>query len=86
MVVAYDACVRDIFVEGAYVAASGGIAAVVVAIAMSVWRAREAKRVTTYGSARWAETQEVREAGLLGHDGALLGRWRDQYLRPSRAR
>ena len=39
------------------------------------------KRATTYGSARWAETREVREAGLLGHDGALLGRWRDQYLR-----
>ena len=32
------------FVEGAYIAASGGIAAVVVAIAMSVWRAREVKR------------------------------------------
>ncbi|HKN31457.1 MAG TPA: conjugal transfer protein TraG [Roseiarcus sp.] len=78
---AYDAYARDIFVEGAYIAASGGIAAVVVAIAMSVWRAREAKRVTTYGSARWAETREVREAGLLGQDGALLGRWRDQYLR-----
>jgi hypothetical protein len=29
---------------------------------MSVWRAREAKRVTTYGSARWAETREVRKA------------------------
>ena len=38
---AYDAYARDIFVEGAYIAASGGIAAVVVAIAMSVWRARE---------------------------------------------
>jgi type IV secretion system protein VirD4 len=52
-----------------------------VAIAMSVWRAREAKRATTYGSARWAEAREVREAGLTGHDGALLGRWRDHYLR-----
>ena len=70
-----------IFDEGAYIAASGGIAAVVVAIAMSVWRAREVKRVTTYGSARWAEPSEVREAGLLGHDGVLLGRWRDEYLR-----
>ena len=40
---AYDAYARDIFVEGAYIAASGGIAAVVVAIAMSVWRAREVK-------------------------------------------
>jgi len=77
---AYDAYARDIFVEGAYIAASGGIAAVIVAIAMSVWRAREMKRVTTYGSARWAETREVREAGLLGHDGVLLGRWREQYL------
>jgi type IV secretion system protein VirD4 len=78
---AYDAYARDIFVEGAYVAASGGIAAVVVAIAMSVWRAREVKRVTTYGSARWAERREIREAGLLGHDGVLLGRWRNHYLR-----
>ncbi len=46
-----------------------------------MWRAREAKRVTTYGSARWADTREVRDAGLLGHDGVLLGRWRDEYLR-----
>jgi type IV secretion system protein VirD4 len=78
---AYDAYARDVFVEGAYIAASGGLAAVFVAIALSVWRAREVKRVTTYGSARWAETREVREASLLGYDGVLLGRWRDHYLR-----
>src|SRR6202522_615071 len=78
---AYDAYARPIFVEGAYIAASGGIAAVVVAVAMSVWRAREMKRVTTYGSARWAETREVGEAGLLGHDGVLLGQWCNRYLR-----
>ena len=78
---AYDAYAREIFTEGAYIAASGGIAAVIVAIAMSVWRAREMKRVTTYGSARWAETREVGEAGLLGHDGVLLGQWCDRYLR-----
>ena len=78
---AYDAYARPIFVEGAYIAASGGIAAVVVAIAMSVWRAREAKKVTTYGSAHWAETHEVRQAGLLCHDGVMLGRWRHEYLR-----
>jgi type IV secretion system protein VirD4 len=58
--------------------ADGGIAAIVVAVTISVWRAREAKRVATYGSARWAET---REAGLLGHDGVLLGRWQSEYLR-----
>ena len=78
---AYDAYAREIFVEGAYIAASGGIAAIVVAVAMSVWRAREVKKVTTYGSARWADTREVRHAGLLRANGVLLGRWRGTYLR-----
>src|ERR1700686_2762117 len=78
---AYDAYARDVFVEGAYIAASGGIAAVVGSVAMLVWRAREVKRRTPYGSARWAETREVRHAGLFGPDGVLLGRWRDGYLR-----
>ena len=78
---AYDAYARDIFIEGAYIAASGGIAAIVVAITMSVWRAREAKRITTYGSARWAETSEVRQAGLLQPDGVVLGRLHSHYLR-----
>jgi type IV secretory pathway TraG/TraD family ATPase VirD4 len=32
---AYDAYARDVFIEGAYIAASGGIAAIIVAIAMS---------------------------------------------------
>jgi len=48
---------------------------------MSVWRAREAKRITTYGSARWAEKREIRRAGLLKPDWVVLGRWRDEYLR-----
>jgi type IV secretion system protein VirD4 len=48
---------------------------------MSVWRAREAKRITTYGSWRWAETSEVREAGLLQPDRVLLGRRNSRYLR-----
>ena len=59
---AYDAYAHDIFVTGGFIAGAGGIAAFVVAIAMSVWRAREVKKVTTYGSARWAETREIRKA------------------------
>ena len=66
----------EIFVEGAYIAASGAIAAIVVAVAMAVWRAREAKSVTTYGSARWAESREIRHAGLFHAEGVVLGRWR----------
>ena len=34
---AYDAYAPDVFVRGAYIAAAGGLAAVVVAIALSVW-------------------------------------------------
>ncbi|WP_066798543.1 conjugal transfer protein TraG [Sphingomonas soli] len=77
----YDAYAPDVFVQGAYIAASGGIAAVVVAITMSVWRARERKHAETYGSARWATHKEVERAGLLGDDGVVLGRLDQAYLR-----
>ena len=77
----YDAYAPSIFVEGAYIAASGGFIAAAVAIGMSVWRAREAKTVETYGSARWADTHEVKAAGLLGPDGVVLGRYDHDYLR-----
>ena len=77
----YDAYAPSIFVEGAYIAASGGFIAAAVAIGMSVWRAREAKKVETYGSARWADTHEVKAAGLLGPDGVVLGRYDHDYLR-----
>jgi type IV secretion system protein VirD4 len=77
----FDAYAPHIFDEGGYLAAAGGVAAIIVAVAMSVLRAREAKRVTTYGSARWAETSDIREARLLCEDGVLLGRWRGGYLR-----
>ena len=70
---AYDAYAPEIFVEGAYIAASGSIAAIIVAVAMSVWRAREAKSVTTYGSARWAESREIRHAGLFHVEGVAIG-------------
>ena len=78
---AYDAYAPAIFNEGAYIAASGGIVAAAVAIGMSVWRAREAKNAETYGSARWAQPKEIEQAGLLGPDGVVLGRYQRSYLR-----
>jgi type IV secretion system protein VirD4 len=77
----FDAYAHDIFVTGGFIAGAGGVAAFVVAVAMSVWRAREVKRATTYGSARWADEREIRKAGLLHPDGVLLGRWHNAYLR-----
>lgn len=77
----FDAYAPVIFVKGACIAASGGIASVGVAIFLSVWRAKEARYVTTYGSSRWADAREVRRAGLLGLDGVVLGRFEGRYLR-----
>ena len=77
----FDAYAPNVFYEGAYIAASGGSVSIAVAIAMSVWRAREAREVTTYGSARWARPREIRAAGLLGEDGVVLGRFETSYLR-----
>ncbi|SIT14015.1 conjugal transfer protein TraG [Insolitispirillum peregrinum] len=77
----YDAYAPPIFIEGACIAVSGGFISIIVAITLSVIRAREAKNVATYGSARWAEPEEIRAAGLLGPDGVLLGRLDGDYLR-----
>lgn len=77
----FDAYAPRIFVEGACIASAGGFASRAVAIAMSVWRAREAREVTTYGSARFSTEREVRAAGMLGEDGAILGRLAERYLR-----
>ena len=77
----YDAYAPSIFLEGAYIAASGGFISIAVTIGMSVWRARETKTVETYGSARWATTREVKRAGFLGPDGVVLGLYGHTYLR-----
>ncbi|REF73435.1 conjugal transfer protein TraG [Paracoccus versutus] len=77
----YDAYAPAVFNIGGIIAASGGFLAIGTAILMSVWRAREAEDVETYGSARWAKPDEVREAGLLGPDGVVLGKLGEDYLR-----
>jgi type IV secretion system protein VirD4 len=78
---AFDAYAPDVFVEGATIAASGGFLSIVVAVAMSVWRAREARTAATYGSARWATRHEIRAAGLTAPDGVVLGKFERSYLR-----
>ncbi len=78
---AYDAYAPHVFVEGAYIAASGGFLSIAVAVGMSVWRAREAKTAATYGSARWAIPSEIRAANLTAPDGVVLGKFERDYLR-----
>jgi type IV secretion system protein VirD4 len=77
----FDAYAPRIFAEGGLIASSGGFAAIATAIGMALWRAREAKEATTYGSARWATESEIRNAGLLRPDGVVLGCFGPEYLR-----
>jgi type IV secretion system protein VirD4 len=78
---AYDAYAPRVFAIGGLVAAAGAPAAMLCAVAMSLWRAREPGTASTYGSARWATRREVADAGLLGRDGVVLGRLGRRYLR-----
>ena len=77
----YDAYAPDIFLRGGAIAAGSGLIAAGVAIGMAVWRSRVSRRVTTYGSARWAEAEDTRKAGLHEPTGVFLGRQDERYLR-----
>jgi len=79
----YDAYAPAIFDRGGAIAAGGGLAAALSAIASSVWRARYKKNATTYGSARWAEKKEIIRMKLTEGAGVFLGRLREIYLRHS---
>jgi type IV secretion system protein VirD4 len=77
----FDAYAPKTFDVGGAIAGGSGLLAAVVAVAMSLWRSRQSKRVTTYGSARWADAVEIRKAGLTGSAGVFLGMHDGQYLR-----
>ncbi len=77
----FGAYAPRIFDIGGAIAGGGGLVAVVVAVAMSVWRSRQSKLVTTYGSARWAESVDIHRAGLTRSAGVFLGMFDGQYLR-----
>ncbi|TWD77966.1 type IV secretion system protein VirD4 [Variovorax beijingensis] len=80
----YETYAPQVFKRGGVIAALSGMSATGAAIAMAVWRARMAKRVTTYGSARWAEREEIDKVGLTKPAGVFLGKTSDKsgaYLR-----
>jgi type IV secretion system protein VirD4 len=78
---AYDAYAPELFNRAGAVAASSGFMGCAVAIVGSLWRARQSRMVTTYGSSRWATKREVEAAGLFRTAGVLLGRLGSRYLR-----
>jgi len=78
---AYEAYAPGVFARGGAIATSGGLFGILAAVIGSVWRSRESKKVTTYGSAQWAERADIKAAGLLVGDGLFLGRFDKDYLR-----
>ncbi|HEX2656076.1 MAG TPA: type IV secretory system conjugative DNA transfer family protein, partial [Xanthobacteraceae bacterium] len=78
---AYEAYAPEIFDRAGAVPAVGGVSAALFAIVNSVWRARQNRLVTTYGSARWATSDEIASAGLFQAKGVFLGRVDGEYLR-----
>ena len=77
----FDAYAPRVFDTGGAIAGGSGLLAVVVAIGMSIWRSRQSRLVTTYGSARWANVEDIHKAGLDHPAGVFLGLHRQQYLR-----
>jgi type IV secretion system protein VirD4 len=77
----FDAYAPRIFSKAGAIAGASGFAGCAAAIVGSLWRARQSRNVTTYGSARWASPKEIKRAGLFKDKGVFLGRQHDHYLR-----
>jgi len=77
----YEAYAPQVFDKAGALAGASGFLGCASAIAGSLWRARQNRHVTTYGSSRWASRAEIAKAGLFGAAGVFLGRYRGDYLR-----
>ena len=60
----YEAYAPEVFDKAGTLAGASGFLGCAAAIGGSLWRARQARHVTTYGSARWATPGEIERAGL----------------------
>jgi len=78
---AYDAYAPRIFDRAGMLAGASGFMGCAAAVVGSLWRARQNRLVTTYGSSRWANKREIEGAGLFRAAGVFLGRLGGRYLR-----
>ena len=78
---AFDAQAPEVFARAGALAALGGLGSGVIAIGGAAWRAGHGEKITTYGSARWADASDVRKAELLSDYGIVLGLYDARYLR-----
>jgi type IV secretion system protein VirD4 len=78
---AYEAYAPEVFDKAGTLAGASGFLGCAAAIAGSLWRARQSRFVTTYGSARWASPREIERADLFRDAGVFLGKLKGRYLR-----
>ncbi len=78
---AFDHEAPDVFARAGVVAAVGGLLSGALALGGAARRASRRSVATTYGSARWADTADIEDAGLLNDRGVILGLYDDRYLR-----
>ena len=77
----FEAYAPHVFDTAGAIAGASGFAGCGAAVFGSLWRSRQAKNVTTYGSARWANARDIRKVGLFKDAGVFLGRTGAHYLR-----
>lgn len=79
----FGAYAPQVFDKAGKIVAAGALLGCGSAVAGSVWRARQARNVVTYGSARWATRREMTHAGLFSDSGPFLGKYAGRYVRHS---
>jgi len=77
----YEAYAPEVFDKAGMLAAGSGFMGCAAAVVGSLWRARQSRLVTTYGSSRWALNGEMKKAGLFRSAGVFLGQFQEKYLR-----
>ena len=80
---AFEPYAPDVFARGGQIAIGASFLGVAFSVIGSVWRGRQAKKLTTFGSSRWADDKDLKQAGLFERDGVFIGRTKNNYLRHS---
>lgn len=80
---AFEPYAPEIFARGGQIAIGASFLGVAFSIIGSVWRGRQAKKLTTFGSSQWADDKDLKQAGLFGREGVFIGRTKKNYLRHS---
>ena len=78
---AFEPYAPEVFATGGWMAIGSALAGVAVAVVGSVWRGRQAKRLTTFGSSKWATDKDLKSSGLFEPKGVFIGRTENNYIR-----